>query len=86
MTRFTVAVKSPLDDLVTALDHLPLYEDPLQPLYRAVAAGRPLTLGTVRQHSQLLQDCAGLAGAIQEVIEACARLSPTPLPDLPLGF
>ena len=86
MTRFAVAVKSPLDDLVTAIAGIPVYEDPLAPLYQAVAAGRPLTLRTVRQHSQLLQDCADQSEVIQEVIEACSQLAPTPLSDLPLGF
>jgi hypothetical protein len=81
-----VAVKSPLDDLVTAIAGIPVYEDPLAPLYQAVAAGRPLTLRTVRQHSQLLQDCADQSEVIQEVIEACSQLAPTPLSDLPLGF
>ena len=74
------------DDLVTALAGIQVYVDPLAPLYQAVSAGRPLTLSTVRQHSQLLQDCADQSEAIQEVIEACSQLSPTPLPDLPLGF
>ena len=75
-----------IDDLVTALAGIPVYEDPLAPLYQAVAAGGPLTLHTIHQHSQLLQDCAGQSEAIQEVIEACSQLSPTPLSDLPLGF
>jgi hypothetical protein len=77
---------SAIDDLVTAIVGIPVYEDPLAPLYQAVNAGSPLTLRTVRQHSQLLQDCADQSEAIQEVVEACSQLAPTPLSDLPLRF
>jgi hypothetical protein len=75
---------------VQALAVLPAYEDPLLPVYEALGPERPLTLRAIRDHSQLLQDCAGQAQdqveAIQRVIERCQQLRPTPLPNLPLGF
>jgi hypothetical protein len=79
-----------IDELVEALAVLPDYEDPLLPLYEALGPERLLTLRTIRDHSRLLQDCAGRAqdqvDAIQRVIERCQQLPPTPLPNLPLGF
>jgi hypothetical protein len=79
-----------IDELVEALVDLPAYEDPLLPLYEALGLERPLTLRTIRDHSRLLQECAGQAqdqvDAIQRVNERCQRLPPTPLPNLPLGF
>ncbi|MDT8306509.1 MAG: hypothetical protein RRC07_11275 [Anaerolineae bacterium] len=84
------AIDSLVEALVEALAVLPAYEDPLLPVYEALGPERPLTLGAIRDHSRLLQDCAGRAhdqvDAIQRVIERCQRLPPTPLPNLPLGF
>jgi hypothetical protein len=79
-----------IDELVESLAILPAYEDPLLPVYEALGPEQPLTLGTVRDHSRLLQACAGRAQdqveAIQRVLERCRQLPPTPLSDLPLGF
>ena len=79
-----------IEELVNALTAIPVYDDPLLPAYEALDPERPLTLRTIRDHSRLLQECAGQAqdqvDVIQRVIERCRRLSPTPLSNLPLGF
>jgi hypothetical protein len=84
------AIDSLVEALVEALAVLPDYEDPLLPVYEALGPERPLTLRAIRDHSRLLQECAGRAqdqvGSIQRVMERCQRLPPTPLPNLPLGF
>jgi hypothetical protein len=50
----------------------------------------PLTLSTIRQHSQLLHDQTDLAQdqtfTVNSVIQSCQRIPPTPLTLLPLGF
>jgi hypothetical protein len=75
------AIDSLVEALVEALAALPDYEDPLLPLYEALGPERPLTLRDIRDHSLLLQECAGRAqgqvDAIQRVIERCQRLPPT---------
>ena len=79
-----------IDELVQVLAVLPAYEDPLLPVYEALGPERPLTLRAFRDHSRLLQECAGQAqdqvDAVHRVIERCQRLPPTPLPNLPFGF
>jgi hypothetical protein len=51
---------------------------------------KPLTLATIRRHSQLIQDHVDLARdqtmTLNLVIQSCFRISPIPLTDLPLGF
>lgn len=78
-----------IDTLVAALTAVPEYDNPLTPVY-AVLGQRPLTLRTIRQHTQLLHDHADLARdqtfAVNQVIASCKRIPPTPLPVLPLGF
>ena len=79
-----------IDELVAALTALPAYEDPLLPVYGALGPEQPLTLRAIRDHSRMLQACAGRAQgqveAIQRVTERCRQLPPTPFPNLPLGF
>lgn len=79
-----------IDILIEALAALPAYEDPLHPVYKALGPELPLTLRAVRDHSRLLQACAGRAQdqveTIQRVTERCRQLPPTPLSNLPLGF
>lgn len=79
-----------INELVEVLTFLRACEDPLLPVYEALGPERPLTLGAIRDHSRLLQECAGRAqdqvDAIQRVIVRCRQLPPTPLPNLPLGF
>ncbi len=78
------------DELAEALAILPSYEDPLRPVYEVLGPERPLTLRAIRDHSQLLRECAGRAEdqivIIQRVTERCRQLPPTPLSNLPLGF
>lgn len=79
-----------MDTLVAALAAVPAHEDPLNPVYEVLCQQQPLTLRALRQHTQLLHDRAGLAQdqtfSVQAVILSCQRISPTPLPSLPLGF
>ncbi|MCA9989074.1 MAG: hypothetical protein KDE09_13470 [Anaerolineales bacterium] len=79
-----------IDELVEALAVLPAYEDPLLPVYETLGPERPLTLRTIRDHSQLLRECTGRAEdqveTIQRVTKRCRQLPPTPLLNLPLGF
>lgn len=79
-----------IDELVEALASLPVYEDPLLSVYETLGSERPLTLQAIRDHSRMLQECAGRAqdqvDALQRVIERCRQLPPTPLSNLPLGF
>lgn len=79
-----------IDELVQALSALPAYEDPLLPVYKALDPERPLTLRTIRDHSQLLQACTDRAEdqveTIQRVTKRCRQIPPTPLLNLPLGF
>jgi hypothetical protein len=79
-----------INELVKVLAALPAYEDPLLPVYEALGPERPLTLRAIRDHSRLLQECAGQAqdqvDAIQRVSERCQRIPPAPLPNLPSGF
>ena len=78
-----------LDTLVEALLASPVHEDPLPSVYAAL--GRPpLTLRTVRQHTQLLhahaQQAQAQRKALEQVLTACQELPPIPLPLLPWGF
>lgn len=79
-----------IDELVQALSALPAYEDPLLPVNAALDPERPLTLRTIRDHSQLLQECTDRAEdqveTIQRVTKRCRQIPPTPLLNLPLGF
>ena len=79
-----------IDELVEALAVLPAYEDPLRPVYEALGSEWPLTLRTIRDHSQLLQECAdraqGQVDTIHRATERCRQLPPTPLSNLLLGF
>lgn len=85
-----VAEMSAIDTLVTALTAVPEYDNPLTPVYEALAAEAPLTLHNLRQHTQLLHDHADQLHdqtfAVNKVILSCKRLAPTPLLHLPLGF
>ena len=96
--------QSAIDTLVEALTPVPPYENPLNVIYEVLSQQQlalsgptelgmskgPLTLRTIRQHTQLLHDQADLARdqtfAINSVITSCKRIPPTPLPILPLGF
>ena len=85
-----VAEMSAIDTLVTALTAVAEYDNPLNPVYEALIKERPLTLHTLRQHTQLLHDHADQLHdqtfAVNKVILSCKHLSPTPLLYLPLGF
>ncbi|WP_420640498.1 PRTRC system protein C [Candidatus Leptofilum sp.] len=85
-----VADPTAIDTLVTALTAVPEYDNPLNPVYEVLIKERPLTLHTLRQHTQLLHDHADQlhdqTAAINKVILSCKRLAPTPLLHLPLGF
>jgi hypothetical protein len=76
--------------LVEALTAVPKYENPLNPIYEVLSQERPLTLRTIRQHTELLHDHADQARdqtfTVNKVISSCKRIPPTPLPILPLGF
>ena len=84
-----------IDTLMATLTAVLPYDNPLNPVYETLnqsrlATGQPLTLGAIRQQSQLLRDSAELLQdqtfAINKVILSCKRLSPTHLRHLPLGF
>lgn len=85
-----VVEQAAIDTLVTALKAVPEYDNPLTPVYAALVQEKPLTLHTLRQHTQLLHDHADQLHdqtfAVSKVILSCKRLAPTPLPHLPLGF
>ena len=85
-----VAEQAAIDTLVTALTAVPAYDNPLNPVYEVLIKERPLTLHTLRQHTQLLHDHADQLHdqtfAVNQVILSCKRLAPTPLLHLPLGF
>lgn len=85
-----VADPAAIDTLVTALTAVPEYDNPLNPVYAALVQEIPLTLHTLRQHTQLLHDHADQLHdqtfAVNQVILSCKRLAPTPLLHLPLGF
>ena len=81
---------SAIDILVEALAAVSPYEDPLKHLYEVLAQERPLTLKTLHQHSQLLHDHTDVAHEqtfrVNQVIQSCRQIPPTPLPNLPWGF
>ena len=85
-----LAEQAAIDTLVTALTAVPKYDNPLNPVYEVLIKERPLTLHTLRQHTQLLHDHADQLHdqtfAVNKVILSCKHLSPTPLLYLPLGF
>lgn len=94
-SNFVQAPASPIQTLVYLLAQATPFENPLQPVYAALAEsvateGQALTLAMVQQHRQLLQDNAELlqihTAAIQKLVTACRSLSPTILHHLPLGF
>jgi PRTRC genetic system protein C len=70
--------------LVAALTAVSPYQDPMIPFYAALDDVRPLTLGVLRDHGELVQagiDAEREAGvAVREVIRSCQTLSPIPLP------
>lgn len=80
---------SAIDILVKALGVVPEYDNPLNPLYEALGQ-LPLTLQDIRRQTTLLHELADEAQdqtfAVNKVIVSCKRISPTPLPILPLGF
>jgi PRTRC genetic system protein C len=84
------AAPAAIDILVTALTAVAEYDSPLNPVYEVLIKERPLTLHTLRQHTQLLHDHADQMHdqtfAVNKVILPCKRLAPTPLLHLPLGF
>ena len=81
-----------MDTLVSVLATLPDYKNPLNTVYDVLSRSpeRPLTLRTIRQHSQLLHDHADRVRdqtfAVNRVIASCQKLSPTPLAEIPCGF
>lgn len=89
---------SAIDILVEALTAVFPYEDPLNHLYEVLAQEQPalslpkgpLTLKTLHQHSQLLHDHTDIAHdqtfRVNQVIQSCQQIPPTPLPNLPWGF
>ena len=81
---------SAIDILVEALTAVAPYENPLNHLYEVLAQERPLTLKTLRQHSQLLYDHTDVAHdqtfRVNQVIQSCQQIPPAPLPNLPWGF
>ena len=83
-TRFAI------DTLVEALATVPEYDNPLNPLYERLNQQRPLTLRTIRAHSELLHDHADQARnqtfTVHQVIQSCQTIPPTPSPLIPLGF
>ena len=85
-----VAEQAAIDTLVATLTAVSEYDNPLNPVYAALVQEMPLTLHTLRQHTQLLHDHADQLHdqpfAVNQVIRSCKQLSPTPLLDLPWGF
>lgn len=81
---------SSLDTLIAALTAVPPYDNPLNPVYAVLSRERPLTLQTIRQHTQLLHDHADQmqrqVWAMHKVVQSCQQILPAPLPTLPLGF
>lgn len=79
-----------IDTLVEMLTAVPAYDNPLLPVYEALGQKRPLTLNTIRKHSQLLHDQNELTSdqthAVHSVIQSCQRILPIPLTHLPFGF
>ena len=79
-----------IDELVERLAAISPSADPLLPVYEVFCYEQALTLQAIREHSLLLQECAGRAQeqveTIQRVNERCQSLPPTTLPGLPLGF
>ena len=90
-----LADMSAIETLVATLTAVPPYDNPLNPVYETLrqsrlSSGEPLSLNTIRQHAQLLQESADhlqdQTFAINKVILSCKRMPPTHLPHLPLGF
>jgi hypothetical protein len=81
---------SAIDTLVEAFTAVPEFDNPLTPIYAALSTERPLTLKALRQYTELLHDHVDherdQTFAVNQVILSCKRISPTPLPILPLGF
>ena len=84
-----------IEVLVETLTAVSEYDNPLNPIYAALSqrwleTGQPLTLRTIREHSELLHGHADQARdqtfAVHQVIQSCQSIPPTPLPILPLGF
>ncbi|MCI0396392.1 MAG: hypothetical protein L0332_13620 [Chloroflexi bacterium] len=79
----------PLPELIQRLAALPPYEEPLAALWQQLGARR-LTLRLVHEHWQLLDQYAGErddeTNGRLKVIRRCQKLTPIPLPHLPLGF
>ena len=99
----SAAQATAIDTLVAVLTAVPEYDHPLTPVYAVLGqqpalsgptelglSKGPLTLRSIRQHTQLLHDQADLARdqtfAVNQVIASCKCIPPTPLPVLPLGF
>ncbi|MFZ1396053.1 MAG: hypothetical protein WAS33_04100 [Candidatus Promineifilaceae bacterium] len=92
-----MSVPAAIDSLVDALTAVPAFDNPINPVYELLTQDRtststeqPLTLHTLRQHTQLLRNHADELQdqtiAINKVILSCKRLPPTHLLRLPLGF
>lgn len=90
-----MSVPAAIDSLVDALTAIPAFDNPLNPVYERLTQDRtsteqPLTLHTLRQHTQLLRNHADQLQdqtiAINKVILSCKRLPPIHLLRLPLGF
>jgi hypothetical protein len=79
-----------IEVFVEVLTAVPEYDNPLASIYAALSMERPLTLRTIREHSELLHDHADQGRdqtfAVHQVIQSCQSIPPTPLPILPLGF
>ena len=77
-------------ELIAALSRIPTYDNPLNPLFAALARSQPLTLAAIRQQSELLHQNADQMEkqtlAVKRVVASCQQIYPIPLLQLPLGF
>jgi PRTRC genetic system protein C len=75
--------------LLSELEAVPPYDDPLAELTAALGA-EPLTLATVLEAHETLQGHAnhvfGLAGRTAQVVKRCMDLPPSPTRGVPFGF
>jgi hypothetical protein len=82
--------KNDLETLVTALSAVSPHKVELPPYYAALAEAKPLTLRAILVQKQLLRDYDEKAHSellqLNKVVKACRQISPTLMPDIPLGF
>jgi len=76
--------------LIASLLIIPAYDNPLNPLFAALAQSQPLTLAAIRQQTELLHQYADQMGnqtlAVKRVVASCQQIYPIPLLHLPWGF